>query len=79
MGDRTKIIGLVALLGFMAGVIAQLAAIYFIPWVISILPSLGGLTSFVISGFAGACLTVALVSAWAYITGNRDSTGSSRF
>jgi hypothetical protein len=36
---------------------------------ISILPVLGGLTSFMISGFAGACLTVALVGAWAYMTG----------
>ena len=72
MGDRTKIFGIIALLGFMAGVIAQLAATYFIPWMISILPVLGGLSSFVISGFAGACLTVALVGAWAYLTGNRN-------
>ncbi len=72
MGDRVKIFGIIALLGFMAGVIAQLAATYFIPWMISILPMLGGLTSFMVSGLAGACLTVALVGAWAYITGNRD-------
>ncbi len=72
MGDRIKIFGIIALLGFMAGVIAQLAAVYFIPWMISILPALGGLTSFMISGFAGACLTIALVGAWAYITGNRN-------
>ena len=72
MGDRVKIFGIIALLGFMAGVIAQLAATYFIPWMISILPMLGGLTSFMVSGLAGACLTVALVGAWAYISGNRD-------
>ncbi len=73
MGDRFKIFAIIALLGFMAGVIAQLAATYFIPWMISILPILGGLTSFMISGFAGACLTVALVGAWAYLTGNRNN------
>jgi len=78
MGDRTKIIGLVAILGFMAGVIAQLAAVYFVPWMIAVLPTLGGLSTFLISGFAGACLTVALVSAWAYVSGNRDQ-GSGRF
>ncbi len=72
MGDRIRVFGIIALLGFMAGVIAQLAATYFIPWMISILPMLGELTSFMISGFAGACLTVALVSVWAYMTGKRD-------
>ena len=72
MGDRIKIFAIIALLGFMAGVIAQLAATYFIPWMISILPVLGGLTSFMISGFAGACLTVALVGAWAFMTSNRN-------
>jgi hypothetical protein len=72
MGDRLKIFGIIAILGFMAGVIAQLAATYFIPWIISILPVLGGLTSFMISGLAGACLTVALVGAWAYLTNNRN-------
>ncbi len=72
MGDRLKVFGIIALLGFMAGVIAQLAATYFIPWMISILPGLAGLTSFMISGVAGAVLTVALVGAWAYMTGNRD-------
>jgi len=56
----------------MAGVIAQLAATYFIPWMISILPMLGGLSSFMISGLAGAVLTMGLVGAWAYLTNNRD-------
>ena len=72
MGDRLKVFGIIALLGFVAGVIAQLAATYFIPWMISILPMLGGLSSFLISGFAGAVLTIGLVGAWAYITGNRE-------
>ena len=72
MDDKIRVFGLIALLGFMAGVIAQLAATYFIPWMISILPMLGGLTSFMISGLAGACLTVALVGAWAYMTGKRN-------
>ncbi len=73
MGGGLKIFGIIALLGFMAGVVVQLAATYFIPWIISILPVLGGLTSFMISGLAGACLTVALVGAWAYVTRSRNS------
>ena len=72
MSDRLKVFGIVALLGFMAGVIAQVTATYFIPWLIAVLPSLAGLTSFMISGFAGACLTVAIVSVWAYLTSNRN-------
>ena len=72
MSDRVKVFGIIAVLGFMAGVVAQVTATYFIPWLISVLPALGGLTSFMISGFAGACLTVVLVGAWAYLTGNRD-------
>ncbi len=73
MNDRIRIFAIIALLGFMAGVIAQLAATYFLPWVISILPMLGGLSSFMLSGLAGACLTVVLVGAWAYLTGNRNN------
>ena len=72
MGDRLKVFGIVALLGFMAGVIAQLTAEFIIPWLIAILPALGGLTSYMVSGFAGALLTIGIVSAWAYLTGNRN-------
>ena len=73
MNDRLKIFGVIALLGFMAGVIAQLAATYFIPWMITILPALAGLSSFMISGVAGACLTVLVIGAWAYMTSNRNN------
>ncbi|MGA3111124.1 MAG: hypothetical protein ABSE15_03730 [Candidatus Bathyarchaeia archaeon] len=72
MNNRLKIFGLIALLGFVAGIIAQVTATFFIPWLISILPSLAGATTYLISGFAGACLTVVLVGAWAYMTGNKD-------
>ncbi len=72
MSERLKIFAIVALLGFLAGVIAQLTAIFVIPWLISILPALGGLTSYIVAGCAGAVLTVGLVSAWAYLTGNKN-------
>ncbi len=71
MGDRLKIFGLVALLGFMAGVIAQLTADYLIPALLVILPELVQIR-FLVSGFAGACLTLVLVSVWAYITGSAE-------
>ncbi len=72
MSDRLRVFAIVALLGFMAGIVAQVTATYFIPWLISVLPLLGGLTSFMVSGVAGAVLTVALVSVWAYLTGSRE-------
>ena len=72
MNSRVKTFGIIALLGFVAGIIAQVTATYFIPWLISVLPLLGGATTFLISGFAGACLTVVLVSAWAYMTGRKE-------
>ena len=72
MNSRLKIFGIIALLGFVAGVIAQVTAVFVIPWMLSVLPLLGGLTSFVISGFAGAILTVVLVGVWAYMTGKKE-------
>ncbi|MFW6110957.1 MAG: hypothetical protein ACOC6H_02860 [Thermoproteota archaeon] len=68
VGERLRIFGLVALLGFMAGVIAQLTADYVIPMLIEMVPELMEL-KFLISGFVGALLTLLLVSIWAYITG----------
>jgi threonine/homoserine/homoserine lactone efflux protein len=68
MGDRLKIFGLVALLGFMAGIIADLTSTYVIPWLMTVLPVFIK-ERIILSGLAGACLTVVLVSIWAYITG----------
>jgi hypothetical protein len=71
MGDRIKIFAIVALLGFLAGVIAQLFAEYALPWLASVLPAIFE-AKFIVSGLAGAILTVAMVSVWAYFTGSRD-------
>jgi hypothetical protein len=71
MSDRLKIFGIIALLGFMAGVIVQLAADYAIPWLMNVIPALMQVR-FVVSGLAGAALTVVLITIWAYATGNRD-------
>jgi chromate transport protein ChrA len=73
MGDRVRVFGLVALLGFMAGVIAQLTADYVIPWLMVVLPALINI-KWIVSGVAGAALTLVLVSVWAYMSRNRDVT-----
>ena len=72
MNSRLKVFGLIALVGFVAGVIAQVTATFVIPWLVVVLPSLAAYTSFVVAGFAGAVLTVAIVGAWAYMTGKKD-------
>ena len=71
MSDRLRIFGIVALLGFMAGVIAQVTAEYIIPWLMVVLPSLINI-KWVVSGVAGAALTLVFVTVWAYVTGNRS-------
>jgi hypothetical protein len=71
MGERLRVFGIIALLGFMAGVIAQLTADYIIPWLMVVIPALVQIR-FVVSGFAGAALTLVLVSIWAHFTENKD-------
>ena len=71
MGERLKIFVFVAILGFFAGMIADFAATYAIPALASWLPAVFGST-YMLSGLVGACLTLALVSVWAYITGPTD-------
>jgi len=57
--------------GFVAGVIADLTAEYVIPALLNILPTFLQART-LLSGIAGALLTVALVSVWAYITGTQE-------
>ena len=71
MGERLRVFGIIALLGFMAGVIAQLTADYIIPWLMVVIPALVQIR-FLVSGFAGAALTLVLVSVWAHFTENKD-------
>jgi uncharacterized membrane protein YeaQ/YmgE (transglycosylase-associated protein family) len=68
MSERLKIFVFVAILGFFAGIIADLTAEYIIPALLTVLPAFFS-ARYILSGLAGACLTLALVSIWAYITG----------
>ncbi len=67
MNDRIRIFAMFGLLGFIAGVIANFTAKYVIPWLaMLIFPTT--MLEWVLSGFAGAFLTVLLVTVWAYVT-----------
>ena len=67
MGERFKIFAMFALLGFMAGIIAKATFQNIIPWILANFPTIG--LDWVLSGFAGALLTIGLVTAWVYISG----------
>jgi len=68
MGERFKMIVTFALLGFVAGVVANFTGKYVIPWLSTImLPSIG--VDWFLSGIAGALITLGLVTAWAYMSG----------
>ncbi len=68
MGDRIRIFLMFGLLGFVAGIVANFTAKYVIPWLLTLVFPAFGL-EWVLSGFAGAFLTVLLVTVWAYVTG----------
>lgn len=71
MGDRVKIFGVVALLGFLAGVVAQFSADFILPWLWNVLPAFMNV-KWVVSGVAGATITVVLISVWAYFSGSGE-------
>jgi hypothetical protein len=72
MNDRIKIFSIIAILGFVAGIVVYSIANYFIPWLVKVMPSVSGLAPFLISGLVGAVLTVLLVAIWAMLTGKRN-------
>jgi uncharacterized membrane protein YeaQ/YmgE (transglycosylase-associated protein family) len=72
MGERLKIFVFVAILGFIAGVIAELTAEYVIPALNSNTAAFFS-AKYILSGLAGAFLTLVLVSIWAYVTGSKET------
>jgi hypothetical protein len=73
MSSRIKTIGIIAIIGFAAGVIAQLTISHFIPWLREVLPSFKDFASVIGAGIAGAILTVLVVSVWAYLSKNKNN------
>jgi hypothetical protein len=65
MSERIKIIGIFAILGFIAGVIANLTYHYVLPVIFAIFPEILAI-EWILSGLAGASLTVFIMLVWAY-------------
>jgi len=70
MGERLKIFLFVAILGFFAGIVAELTIEYVIPVLATMLPIL--FSKYILAGLTGAFLTLILVSVWAYITAPKE-------
>lgn len=71
MNERLKMIAAFGALGFLAGIVANFTGKYVIPWLSTvIIPTIG--IDWILSGVAGALITVGLVTAWAYWSGTGE-------
>jgi len=67
MGNRIKILGIFAMLGFIGGVSANIIYHTIWPWLLATFPTI--LTAeWVLSGIAGALITTCLVVIWVYLS-----------
>jgi len=65
MSERIKILGMFAILGFIAGIIANFTYHYVLPVLLAIFPEILSV-EWVLSGFAGAILTIVIMLVWTY-------------
>lgn len=66
MVERLKILLLFGFLGFMAGIFAKFSYEFAVPWLIAHFPIISW--DWILSGLAGAVLTMVLVTIWAYVS-----------
>ena len=70
MSERIKILGIFAILGFMAGILANFAYHTVLPAILAIFPEMLQ-AEWMLSGLAGAILTMLVIVLWAYLSGPR--------
>ena len=68
MGERIKILGTFALLGFIGGIAANLGYQTVWPWLVSTFPLIFSSAEWIISGIAGALITTFFVVIWVYLS-----------
>jgi hypothetical protein len=66
MSERLKILGIFAVLGFIAGILANVAYDTVVPAILAALPNISG--KWVVSGFTGMILTLLVLAVWAYFS-----------
>jgi uncharacterized membrane protein YbhN (UPF0104 family) len=67
MSERIKILGIFAVLGFVAGILANVLYDAVVPAILAALPNISG--KWIVSGFTGMVLTLLVLSVWAYFSG----------
>ena len=65
MSERIKILGIFAILGFVAGVIANFTYHNVLPVILALFPEMLSV-EWVLSGFVGAILTIFVMLVWTY-------------
>ena len=71
MSERTKVLGTFALLGFFAGIVANLLYHIVWPWLIQVFPTILQ-AEWMISGLAGSVLTLVMLVLWVYLSGSQE-------
>jgi uncharacterized membrane protein (DUF106 family) len=72
MSNRIKTFAIIALFGFIIGIIAKFAADRIGSWIETHASSFAGITPYILAGIAGAILTIAIIVIWARLTGKQD-------
>ena len=67
MNERIKILGMFAILGFVAGILANVAYHTVIPALLAAFPNIIS-AEWVLSGFAGMFITLLVLAVWAYFS-----------
>ena len=67
MSERIKILGIFAILGFVAGIVANILYDAVVPAILAALPNISG--KWLVSGFTGMLLTLLVLAVWAYFSG----------
>ncbi|MCL2691298.1 MAG: hypothetical protein FWE56_03460 [Candidatus Bathyarchaeota archaeon] len=72
MSNRIKTFAIIAILGFVIGIIAKVAADHISTWIEANTTSLAGITPYILAGIAGAILTIVIVIIWAHLTSKKN-------
>ena len=71
MSERIKVLGTFALLGFVAGIAANLLYHMAWPWLLNAFPTILH-AEWMVSGIAGALLTIIMLVLWVYLSGSQE-------
>jgi len=72
MSERIKILGIFAVLGFVAGILANVAYHTVIPALLAAFPNIIS-AEWVLSGVAGMMITLLVLAVWAYFTSSEKT------